>query len=398
MKLSRATVLAASIFCTSGTSAKTNVVVVVSNITAPEWAVRWEGQEPLVSCRWLQTSLPDLSCETTSSSITTPEQPEARVWTTTFLSENAEPLEGRDQTGCCAEWARYLRLENGSAEEGRMISGSGPAGLPFFEIATVESFSAGMSVPKRTFAPLTAVKNTTKDSFVPLHDVARAMRMTFEKTPQRVLVSSSIGHQRTLERVLNADTWIAREASHHLKRIAFANALQPKHETPTVLFWASGEVKRLWLYSEGLLEALEIRGGVWVTQYQALVEARDGMLCAPNSPKKLKAGWRFPNDFFKRPTAERGKAPSINTPITKYAICTDHDSAKNRGYATVQVFSQLQTDGREDLRLWLALDKYINYNTLTYEPSVLDKRTGQPTDAPVPTNYAFMREPRQAGR
>ena len=369
--------------------------VVIDGAEVPASALRFVTGAPLVSCQWLDKNVSSLNCELFSS--TTQISGSTQTTITAYISENAEPLEGRDATGCCAEQRRYVRFENGQLEHGRFGSGYGESPLPMFEIGAVEWFSAGMSVPKGIISPSAAVQFTRRDAFVPLRDVAHYLRMPWQLNGNKLSIGSSAGFKRTLEVVETGGAWQARTASRYLKLKGTMPEEFDASSDHSLLIWPRGEVKRVFYIYGKTLVFLELRNVHWEIAYRAHLKAAPIWLCSPGISGSKPAGfWAALGGI----SSETGRRPIISTPLVKHASCSLKAPEQVSAFRDTQFFSVMQKNGFDQSKLWLALSIFDpqSGSFSLGQARVIDPKTRQLTSQPAPKIYDFIAERRILGR
>ena len=238
--------------------------VVIDGAEVPASALRFVTGAPLVSCQWLDKNVSSLNCQSNPGT--------ADYGAAAYIDENAEPLEGRDASGCCAEWRRSLSFRDGQLEYGRFETERGASPLPMLEVGRGATGSIGVGVPKGTATPSAATQFTLVDAFVPLRDVAFHMRMPWGVSGNTLSIGSSAGFKRTLEVIETGEVWEARIASRYFKFKPSLLKLPPQQadsSDPTLLIWPQGQVKKVFYIEGKTLDVLEFKNRRWETAYRA---------------------------------------------------------------------------------------------------------------------------------
>ncbi len=365
-------------------------VVVDGNVVAKNALILSENTI-LISCDWLNNNAPSLTCFYDD------------FYESAYLTETAVPLEGRDASGCCANWQRTLTFRGDKLELGRSGSLFSSANIPLFEIGMVENEGSGVGVPKGEVAQNIKVIFKNKDAFVPLQVVAQQMKMSLQTSNNAVVVGTTAGFKRTLESIEKAEPWEARFASRYLKLSAPQRFLT---ETPkpiaekgsdslqnTLLLWQKGQVKQFIEIDGVFLTYWQLRDRTWMISYQAQLQKIPTWLCSPNSSKHGSV-WQAIGVAVQ----ERGQRPKLTGDFSKHASC----HVKTKEYSHTQFFSSLQNNGLDVPKLWLALRilaPQLKTRLLKVEPPmVIDLKSGLLTASAVPKDYGFMQEKRLLGK
>jgi hypothetical protein len=358
--------------------------VIVDGSQVPRNALLLNSNTLFISCAWLDKNAPSLNCGSS------PPSDENSV----SIGEQAVPLEGRDASGCCANWQHYLKYKDGMLEYGRYNTGSGS--LPLFEIGIVETFSAGVSVPKGTVLENVKLIFKNNDAFVPLRQVAKFMEMPLRFSATTLEIGTTPGFKRTFESVETGDVWAARNASAHMKlegpkRVLEKDTNDDNLPDDQILIWQRGQVKHLVLIERSFLEYWELRDKTWTIPYQARLKTVPTWLCSPNQTK-----WRNLWNAIGGVVKELGQRPKLIGDFSKHAAC----NLNTKNYNQTQFFSSFQENGLDAPKLWLALSIYDTQSgAFAYnDPQVISLKTRLITKDIVPTNYGFMQEKRLAKR
>jgi hypothetical protein len=370
------------------------VVVDGSTVPASSWLV--SGGEVLVSCPWLDGSVAGLRCTATADGVQ--------------VNEVAESLAGKDADGCCAEWARSLSYSNSKkqAKAGR-FAGYEQCLTPYpsLELDVFEEcFSSGMFVEKRTYNPTANWQNRGGKVFVPLLEVAHALRMPVKTNSLTLELGPPEGYARTLNQGLRANLVEARESLRRLKHPEPAKRLKPTGKTPchgSVMFWQRGEALRLIVCEGDVLSALEMKRGVWETVWQARVQAPSEVVCRPKSGSQRVAGALSLVQGYLggRITESWGRTPALRGPLTIYGVCFDGAEIGGVSYRSLKRYTWLEDSGTEKTLLWFGLvpldstSKPIGSNT---EFAVLNPVGGTKIGETLPLEHPFAREQRIVGR
>jgi hypothetical protein len=359
--------------------------VIVDGSLVPQSVLLLNENAIVISCEWLNNNAPSLTCN---------HDPLNEF---TNITENAIPLEGRDASGCCASWQRYMTFRTGKVELGRYASSYGTTDFPLFGIGVIETEGSGMSVPKSTVEQNIKIILKNKDAFVPLQVVAQYMKMPFQTSTNSLNVGTTAGFKQTLELVETGETWQARAASRYLrleppKRFLSEN---PKPITEkdsvalknTLLLWQRGQVKQLLMIRGVFLEYWQLRDKTWTIPYQAQLKNIPTWLCSPNSSKRQSV-WQAIGTVI----LEIGQRPKFTGDFSKHASC----GIKTKEYLHTQFFSSLQSNGLDVPKMWLATTIYDpqfkSFITRIGDPEVIDLKTGLLTKNAVPKDYGFMQE------
>jgi hypothetical protein len=365
--------------------------VIVDGSQVPKNALLLHENTILISCEWLNNNVPSLTCN------------HDYLNEFTNITENAVPLEGRDASGCCANWQRYMTFRIGKLELGRYAPSYGTANIPLFEIGVIETEGSGMGVPKSTVDQNIKIILKNKDAFVPLQVVAQYMKMPFQIANNSLSVGTTAGFKHTLELIDTGETWEARAASRYL-RLESPKRLLSDNPKPiiekdsvaldnTLLLWQQGQVKQLLLIHGVFLEYWQLRDKTWTIPYQAQLKTVPTWLCSPNSSKRQSV-WQAIGTVI----LEIGQRPKFTGDFSKHASC----DIKTKEYLHTQFFSSLKNNGLDVPKMWLATTiydpKFKSFITRIGDPEVIDLKTGLLTKNAVPKDYDFMQEKRLPGR
>jgi hypothetical protein len=360
--------------------------VIVDGSQVPQSALLLDSNTILISCDWLNKNAPSLNCESDSSA-------DANFYA--YISENAVPIAGKDASGCCANWQRYLSFGHRRLEYGRFNTFP-TARIPLFEIGIVENFSTGISVPKGNASLNSKLIFKNQDAFVPLYEIAQRMEMTWQLSDTTLEVGTTSGFKRTFESLETGDVWAARNASAHMKlegpkRVLEKDTNDDNLPDDQILIWQRGQVKHLVLIERSFLEYWELRDKTWTIPYQARLKTVPTWLCSPNQTK-----WRNLWNAIGGVVKELGQRPKLIGDFSKHAAC----NLNTKNYNQTQFFSSFQENGLDAPKLWLALSIYDTQSgAFAYnDPQVISLKTRLITKDIVPTNYGFMQEKRLAKR
>ncbi len=361
--------------------------VVVDGSIAPKTALMLSENAILISCDWLNNNAPSLTCFYDD------------FYESAHLTETAVPLEGRDASGCCANWQRTLTFRNGKLELGR--SGSLFSNdFALYKIGVVRNQSSNASIPKSEVAQGIKVIIKNKDAFVPLQVVAKQMKMPFQYTNNKLTIGTTAGFRRTLEFIEKGEVWEARFVSQYLKLKAPQRYLtqMPIAEKDSqaignnILMWQKGQVKEFIEIDGVFVKYSQMRNRNWEITYQAQLQKIPTWLCSPNS-SKYGTVWQALGVV----TQEIGLRPKLAGDFSKHASCR----IKTKEYGDTLFFSSLESNGVDIPKLWLALTiltPQLNSSVLQNPPIVINFKSRLLTNDAVPKTHGFMQEKRVLGK
>jgi hypothetical protein len=365
-------------------------------VPAAAWSVSRE--QVMVSCDWLEQSIPSLHCEV-SPAIT--QQPANATITEVTVS-----VSGRDSDGCCAEWARGFNIDTDKNAVLYRIAGGYqcftqyPDAQPSVDFE--ECFSAGTQVIRRKYVSKLEAQKHGKDLFVPLLELATAMRMPVIENRQNLRLGAPKGFQRTLESALRGDIAEARDDIRFFKLREPQQPLESKNDSlcpGQTTFWPIGEVLRVVTCRGDVVRALEFRNRVWTVTWEARFEAPPMLGCRPKRPL---APAKSAPDLLGRYIGGHvittwGKRPLFKQGLTVFGVCDQKTKINALEYTGTKFYARLDAQGRETTLLWFGVVPTMNTGAFVRgknQLEVLDGSSGAVIGTDLPSKNPFATEVR----